>query len=397
MLKIMSTPPSNPISPRSSPPSATSAPSRQTPSPLVSVIIPLFRIPEPFLRANALSLRDQSFQNAEFLYIFDGPDPAALALLQNIFRNDPRFTPVVLPENRGVSVARNTALERARGSFITFVDADDLLPPGALAAYARAAEAAPDLVAGPAHGFVCSTANRLALFPPPPADAIDRQWARFHAWSNASVWAKLYGPALRACRFPPGVRHLEDVRCLWEGLAALSAPARIAFLSTPVYSLVQRPGSASRSLLSAKDLSAFYDSLSVLAQTPLPPGAGPETRRIRGLQLLLWAFVDALRAAPEAWSAALPHARDFLRAFRKTYAVPLLLRPLVRRRLSSPAALGAPTRLENILLWDVFRWSTRTARAEPFILTLFAVACPPLYRRLAPAFHPLPHPMENAP
>lgn len=375
-------------------PDSFSASSDSQPAPLVSVIIPLYEVPDSFLRENALSLRTQSFQRAEFLYVFDGPDSKALALLQDIFRGDPRFTPVVLPENRGVSVARNTALERARGSFIVFVDADDLLPPGTLAAYARAIGDAPDIVVGPAIGHLCSPSNRLALFAPSANASPDRQWARFHVWANASVWGRLYGSTVRARRFDSGVRFLEDTRFLWSYLAALPATARPVFLSSPIYAVVIRPGSVSRSPIAPADLSAYFDSLSVLAQTPPPPGSGLRTRRIRALQLLLWAFVD-LRATPDAWSAALPHARDFLRIFRQTYSVPLLLRPLVRRRLSSPAALAAPTRLENILLWDVFRWFTRTARSEPFLLSLLGIACPPLYRRLVHAFHPLPHPLED--
>ena len=366
-------------------------------SPLLSVIIPLYRIPEPFLRANAFSLRAQSFQNVEFLYVLDGPDPAALTLLRDVFRGDPRFTPLVLPENRGVSNARNAALEHARGAFFTFVDADDILPPGTLAAYAHAAESSPDLIAGPAFGDICTVANRLALFPPPSTSSCDTRWARFHAWANASACAKLYGSSVRNHRFAPGVRHREDARFLWTHLATLPAPVRIEFLSVPVYAIVDRPASASRSLFSPEDLSACFDSLARLAETPLPPGAGHRTRRVRAAQLLLWGFVDALHAPAGAWSAALPHARAFLRAFRKTYSVPLLLRPLVRRRLSSPEALATPTRLENILLWNVYRWTTRTARSEPLLLSLFAVACPPLYRRFVSAFHPLPHPAEDTP
>ena len=366
-------------------------------SPLISVVVPVFRIPEYFLRANALSLRGQSLPNAEFLYVFDGPDPDALTILREVFRGDSRFIPVVLPENRGVSVARNAALERARGSYFAFVDADDVLPPDTLSAYARAAEAAPDLVTGPAFGFITSTANRLALFPPVPSHSSDVRWARFHAWANASSCAKLFGPSVRSRRFATGVRHLEDARFLWAHLASLPAAARLVFLSTPVYSVVERPGSVSRSLISSSDLSAYFDSLTVLAETPMPPGSGSRTRRVRAVQLLLWAFVDALHASPEAWSDVFPHVRDFLRAFRQSYAVPFLLRPLVRRRLSSPIALSSPSRLDNILLWNVYRWTTRKARSEPLILSILAIVFPPLYRRLAPAFHPLPHPAKDVP
>ena len=365
--------------------------------PLLSVVVPVYRIPAAFLRAHAVSLREQAFQGAEFLYVLDGPDAAALALLQEVFRGDSRFCPVVLPENGGVSKARNVALERARGAFVTFVDADDLLPPGTLAAYARATEAAPDLVVGPARGDICTVANRLALFPAPRTASPDRRWARFHAWANASCWGKLYGASVRGRRFDPGVRNWEDIRFLWGHLAALPATVRIEYLGDPVYAIVARPDSASRARFSPGALSACFDSLARLAETPLPAGAGRRTRRVRAAQLLLWCFVDALRAPPDAWAAALPHARAFLRAFRKTYAVPFLLRPLVRRRLSSPEALAVPTRFENILLWDVYRWATRTARAEPLLLTLLALVCPPLYRRWAARFRPLPLPTEDTP
>lgn len=364
--------------------------------PVISVVVPVFRIPESFLRANAFSLRGQSFRNVEFLYVLDGPDPGALGILHEVFRGDPRFIPVVLPENRGVSIARNTALERARGAFLAFVDGDDILPPGTLSAYARAVQSSPDLVAGPAFGFINSTADRLALFSPQATDSPDIQWARFHAWANASSCAKLFGASIRFRRFASDIHHLEDARFLWSHLASLPAPPRLAFLSTPVYSAVKRPGSASRSLVSPEDLSEYFDSLSVLVETPMPSGAGPRTRRVRAIQLLLWAFVD-IQAAQEAWSAALPHARDFLRVFRKFYVVPRVLRPLVRHRLSSPEALAHSSRFDRILLWDVYRWATRTARTEPLLLTLFAIACPPLYRWFAPAFHPLPHPSEDAP
>lgn len=372
----------------SSPPPAKS-------SPLLSVIVPVYRIPESFLRAHARSLRDQSFPDAEFLYVLDGPDPAALAVLRDVFRGDPRFLPAVLPENRGVSAARNAALDRARGSFFLFVDADDLLPPGTLAAYARAAEASPDLAVGPALGFVTSAANRLALFPPGPSDSGDLQWARFHVWANASACAKLYGPSLGTQRFSPGLHCLEDALFLWSCLSSLPSAFRLGFLSTLVYAVVHRPGSASRSPVSSADLSGYFDSLAALAKTPPPPGAGPMTRRIRAVQLLLWAFVH-IHANHGAWADALPRARNFVSVFGKNYSIPFLLRFLVRRRLSSGAALASPTRLDDILIGAVYRWTTRTARGEPMFLSLLAIVCPPLYRLFVPVFHPLPTPSENA-
>ena len=69
----------------------------------------------------------------------DGSDDDTAAIVEAIAAADPRVVLLRLPTTRGVSAARNLALDAARGEWLAFVDADDRLLPGGLAALVRAA------------------------------------------------------------------------------------------------------------------------------------------------------------------------------------------------------------------------------------------------------------------
>lgn len=64
---------------------------------------------------------------AEFLCIDDGSHDDSLATLQSYARYDARFK-VVHQKNCGVGPTRNLGIQRSRGVFVTFLDADDYLP-----------------------------------------------------------------------------------------------------------------------------------------------------------------------------------------------------------------------------------------------------------------------------
>jgi len=97
--------------------------------PKVSVIIPVYRC-EPFLPACIASLRAQTMGEMEFIFINDKSPDASLSILRAAQREDPRIRVIDLPENRGVSAARNAGLEAAQGEFIGFCDSDDWVEVG---------------------------------------------------------------------------------------------------------------------------------------------------------------------------------------------------------------------------------------------------------------------------
>ena len=68
------------------------------------------------------------------LIIIDDASTDATASLVASFLVDRRVRIINLPRNAGVSAARNAGLRAAVGSFIAFIDADDIWEPGKLAA-----------------------------------------------------------------------------------------------------------------------------------------------------------------------------------------------------------------------------------------------------------------------
>lgn len=112
----------------------------------VSVIIPCYNA-ERFLTDCVRSVLAQDMADFEAILIDDGSTDGTLALARGFEREDARVR-VLEQHNAGVSAARNAGLGAARGEWVTFVDADDLLPEGALRALLAAAEGENDMVVG---------------------------------------------------------------------------------------------------------------------------------------------------------------------------------------------------------------------------------------------------------
>ena len=94
--------------------------------PLVSIIIPTLNRAQSLIRAVA-SVLAQSYSNIEVIVVDDGSTDNSSDLLRNRFGSQIRI--LRLPRNRGVSYARNRGIELSRGSFIAFLDSDDLWEP----------------------------------------------------------------------------------------------------------------------------------------------------------------------------------------------------------------------------------------------------------------------------
>lgn len=98
--------------------------------PKVSVIIPIYNA-EAFLTPCIASVLRQTFIDFEVLLIDDGSSDHSAFICQQFMRQDARVT-VISKENEGVSATRNLGLKLAKGKYIAFVDADDILVEEAL-------------------------------------------------------------------------------------------------------------------------------------------------------------------------------------------------------------------------------------------------------------------------
>ncbi len=96
--------------------------------PLVSIIIPCFNA-APWLAQSLESALAQTWPNKEIIVINDGSNDGSLKVARSFTA---RGVQVVDQPNQGASAARNHGLQLARGEFIQFLDADDLISPDKL-------------------------------------------------------------------------------------------------------------------------------------------------------------------------------------------------------------------------------------------------------------------------
>lgn len=96
--------------------------------PKVSVIIPTYNRGK-FLGAAIHSVLAQTFSDFEIIVVDDGSTDDSAAIIKEI--HDDRLI-YIYQDNQGRSNARNFALNLARGSYITFLDSDDLYLPSKL-------------------------------------------------------------------------------------------------------------------------------------------------------------------------------------------------------------------------------------------------------------------------
>lgn len=97
------------------------------PRPTISVIVPVYN-GERHLAEAVVSIRAQKYQPLEVIVVDDGSTDGTADLARNL---GPGIRCLHQP-NAGPAAARNQGLGASTGDWITFLDADDLWPPGRL-------------------------------------------------------------------------------------------------------------------------------------------------------------------------------------------------------------------------------------------------------------------------
>ena len=120
--------------------------------PEVSVIVPFYNV-EEYLAECLDSILSQGFRDYEVLLVDDGSPDGSRAIAEEYAAKDGRLR-VVTRENGGLGAARNTGIREAKGRYLTFVDSDDMLAPGALDVLVHSArETGSEIVCGSIERF----------------------------------------------------------------------------------------------------------------------------------------------------------------------------------------------------------------------------------------------------
>ncbi len=106
-------------------------------SPLVSIVIPAFNA-ERFLEETLATVAEQTYRPLQVLVVDDGSTDRTVGIvkawLQNVTGEEGLEGKVLEQVHQGGSAARNLGVASSLGRWIQFLDADDLLAPGKIAA-----------------------------------------------------------------------------------------------------------------------------------------------------------------------------------------------------------------------------------------------------------------------
>lgn len=95
-------------------------------TPKISIVIPFFNVNIEMFTNCLNSTLSQSYRSFEIIIVNDGSEQKYYDYLESLKKRDDRIR-IIHKENGGVSSARNCGTEAAKGDFITYVDADDIL------------------------------------------------------------------------------------------------------------------------------------------------------------------------------------------------------------------------------------------------------------------------------
>lgn len=95
---------------------------------MVSIIVPC-KNGEKYIRRCVDSILHQTYSDIELIVIEDGSTDSTYAILKQYGERDSRVVIVKNEKNQGIAKSRELGIAKAKGEFITFVDADDWIDP----------------------------------------------------------------------------------------------------------------------------------------------------------------------------------------------------------------------------------------------------------------------------
>lgn len=315
----------------------------------VSIITPMYNAADT-IGAMVSSVIDQDIDDWELLVVDDRSGDDSVAIVRAIASTHPtaRIRVIESAVNGGPSAARNRGLDLASGDFITFVDADDALAPGALRALLDAAAPDIDLVVG-VHALRTAE-GRLEPRPDPYHGRVEGIQATI-ASLRGSLWNFLHGKLYRRAvfaelRFPASIRRYED---LIVNTLVYARSREIVYLDQVVYVYAARADSLTWSQApSAEIVAAPYravrDGLPASVVERIPTSSWTALRSFLSVMTISGGI------AAGADEAAL---RKLAGDFRRTVPLPSLL-PV----LTFNPSLGAGGALMQ-LSFPAYRWMYR--------------------------------------
>jgi CDP-glycerol glycerophosphotransferase len=276
--------------------------------PRISVIVPFFNV-EDLLDDCLASIAAQTITDLQVIMVDDGSTDSSAAIAAARAAADPRFT-LLRVTNGGPGSARNHGLGRATGTYLAFVDGDDLLPPHAYERLLHALQASgSDFVSGNVQrigplGITQSALHAKAIKGRRTGTHISRTPSLFY---DVSVWNKLFR---RSFWVQHGLTYPEGM--VWEDIQVMTQAHVLAravdVIPEPIYYWRERGTGALSITQSRTDISNYIDRIDALLAIdaflrPRRPARLVRQHQRKALVNDIWLYVGELGRTTDSFRA----------------------------------------------------------------------------------------------
>ena len=227
--------------------------------PLITVVVPVFNV-EKYLDECIQSILCQTYQNLEIFLVDDGSPDRCGEMCDAYAKRDSRIS-VIHQKNKGLSGARNSAIDVCTGEYITFVDSDDWISPDMIDQLYKSLvlEGAQMSCTSPESFYEDGTmtgrngSDEVLVYT--KEKALD--CFLFNDYLTPCVWGKLYVKDLwKGVRCPEG-KLFEDQFTTYK---LIDQCERIVYCTKPMYHYRKRVGSIGHSSFNKKTYD-LYDAI----------------------------------------------------------------------------------------------------------------------------------------
>ncbi len=92
---------------------------------LVSIVVPVYNS-EKFILDTINTVEKQSYKNWELIFVDDCSKDNSTKIIKERIKNNNKIKLIELKKNSGAATARNVGIDESKGSYIAFLDSDDL-------------------------------------------------------------------------------------------------------------------------------------------------------------------------------------------------------------------------------------------------------------------------------
>ncbi len=182
---------------------------------LITIIVPVYMV-ERYLDRCVNSIVNQTYKNLEIILVDDGSKDQCPELCDSWAKKDERIR-VIHRKNGGLSAARNSGIEEAKGEYLAFIDSDDFVSTEFIEALYQACQQTQSQIAQCRYEYVDGDTMTKDKQPATePTEVFSgKEMIKGMSWRdgayNVVAWNKLYHRSVfTGIRYPDGRIHEDE-------------------------------------------------------------------------------------------------------------------------------------------------------------------------------------------